>query len=65
MSGEGTARGAQRCLVLAGSSGDERRPARPEEGPAWYEPLHIRAPGASRKKLIEKLSAGADVLLAP
>ena len=65
MSAEVSTHGAQRRRVLAGSSGDERRPARPEEGPAWYEPLHIRAPGASRKTLIEKLSAGADVLLAP
>lgn len=56
---------AQRCLVLAGSVGDERRPSRPGDDPAWFEPLHVRAPASARERLVGALTAGADVILAP
>ncbi len=56
----------QRCLLLAGSWGPERVPARPDRDDAdWYLPLHVRDAGAARERIAAQVAAGADVVVAP
>jgi hypothetical protein len=55
-----------RVLLLAGSVGPERVPARPDPDAAdWYLPLHLRDEGAARERLAGQIAAGADVIVAP
>jgi hypothetical protein len=55
-----------RCLLLAGSIGPERVPARPDPDDAdWYLPLHVRQERATRARLAGQVGAGADVICAP
>ena len=57
---------ADRRLLLAGSVGPERVPARPSSDDAdWYLPLHLRDESAARARLAGQISAGADVIVAP
>jgi hypothetical protein len=52
--------------LLAGAWADERRP--PERAGAeagWHQPLHIRHPLETRRRLTEQVTAGADVIVAP
>lgn len=57
---------ADRRLLLAGSVGPERVPARPSPDDAdWYLPLHLRNGVAARARLAGQISAGADVIVAP
>lgn len=57
---------ADRRLLLAGSVGPERVPARPSPDEAdWYLPLHLRDGSAARARLAGQVSAGADVIVAP
>jgi hypothetical protein len=57
---------SQRCLLLAGSWGPERMPARPDRDDAdWYLPLHIRDAAAARERIAAQVAAGADVVVAP
>ena len=56
----------QRCLLLAGSWGPERVPARRDRDDAdWYLPLHVRDAGAARERIAAQVAAGADVVVAP
>ncbi|MEA2026444.1 MAG: homocysteine S-methyltransferase family protein, partial [Chloroflexota bacterium] len=56
----------RRHLLLAGSWGPERIPARPHRDDAdWYLPLHIRDESAARERLAAQVAAGADVIVAP
>jgi hypothetical protein len=58
-------RPAQR-LLLAGSSGDERQPARLDPRvPRWFEPEHVRDLGSARTRIAGQVAAGADVVVAP
>lgn len=55
-----------RVLLLAGSVGPERIPARPDPDHAdWYLPLHLRDEEAARERIAGQVAAGADVVLAP
>ena len=57
---------SQRCLLLAGSWGPERVPARPDRDEAdWYLPLHVRDAAAARERIAAQVAAGADVVVAP
>lgn len=57
---------ADRILLLAGSVGPERLPARPDPDDAdWYLPLHLRDEGAARQRIAAQIVAGADVVTAP
>jgi hypothetical protein len=56
----------RRCLLLAGSHGPERIPARPDPQEAdWHLPLHLRDEGAARERIAAQVAAGADVVVAP
>lgn len=56
----------QRRLLLAGSVGPERIPARPDPHYAdWYLPLHLRDQSAARGRIAAQIAAGADVVVAP
>jgi hypothetical protein len=56
----------RRCLLVAGSVGPERVPARPDRDDSrWFEPLHIRKDAASREAIAEQVLVGADVVVAP
>lgn len=58
--------GPRHHLLLAGSFGPERIPARPDaEQPAWHEPLHVRDARSARDRLSSQVAVGADVILAP
>ncbi|MFV2062950.1 MAG: hypothetical protein ACC726_05480 [Chloroflexota bacterium] len=53
-------------LLLAGSMGPERVPARPDpEDSRWYEPLHVRDEAAARERIAAQVVSGADVVMAP
>jgi hypothetical protein len=55
-----------RCLLLAGSWGPERLPARPAGDDAdWFLPLHVRDEAAARERIAAQVAAGADVVVAP
>jgi hypothetical protein len=55
-----------RCLLLAGSSGPERIPARPDRDDAdWVLPPHVRDAAAARERIAAQVAAGADVVVAP
>lgn len=55
-----------RRLLLAGSAGPERVPARPgTSDPRWFEPLHVRDAGGARARIAEQVAAGADIVAAP
>lgn len=55
-----------RVLLLAGSVGPERVPARPDSNDAdWYLPLHLRHQDAARERVAGQVTAGADVVVAP
>ncbi|MFO7533069.1 MAG: homocysteine S-methyltransferase family protein [Candidatus Limnocylindrales bacterium] len=55
-----------RCLLLAGSWGPERLPARPARDDAdWVLPLHVRDEAAARERIAAQVAAGADVVVAP
>jgi len=55
-----------RHLLLAGSWGPERIPARPHPDHAdWYLPLHVRDEQGARERLAAQVAAGADVIVAP
>ena len=55
-----------RVLLLGGSVGPERVPARPDRDDAdWYLPLHVRDEGAARERIAGQIAAGADVVVAP
>jgi hypothetical protein len=55
-----------RCLLLAGSWGPERLPARPARDDAdWVLPLHVRDETAARERIAAQVAAGADVVVAP
>lgn len=57
---------ADRVLLLAGSVGPERIPARPDPDDSdWYLPLHLRDESAARERLAAQVTAGADVVVAP
>ena len=57
---------AGRVLLLAGSVGPERVPARPHPDDAeWYLPLHLRDEGAARERIARQFAAGADLVVAP
>lgn len=57
---------ADRVLLLAGSAGPERVPARPDPHDAdWYLPLHVRKEGAARERIAGQIVAGADIVVAP
>jgi|GEM_PF-2383241 len=56
----------ERHLLLAGSWGPERDPARPDpENADWYLPLHVRDERGARERLAAQVAAGADVIVAP
>ena len=55
-----------RLLLLAGSSGMERVPQRPDpEDARWFEPLHVRDERGARGRIAAQVAAGADVVVAP
>jgi hypothetical protein len=55
-----------RCLLLAGSWGPERLPARTARDDAdWVLPLHVRDEAAARERIAAQVAAGADVVVAP
>jgi hypothetical protein len=55
-----------RRLLLAGSVGPERVPARPDPDYAdWYLPLHLRDERGARECIAAQVAAGADVVVAP
>ncbi|MEX1333665.1 MAG: homocysteine S-methyltransferase family protein [Candidatus Limnocylindrales bacterium] len=55
-----------RVLLLAGSVGVERVPARPHPDDAdWFLPLHVRDEAGARERLAAQVAAGADVVVAP
>lgn len=57
---------ADRVLLLAGSIGPERVPARPDPDEAdWYLPLHLRDRAAARERIASQLAVGADIVVAP
>ncbi len=57
---------ADRVLLLAGSVGPERIPARPDPHHAdWYLPLHLRDERAARERIASQVAVGADVVVAP
>ena len=57
---------ALRRLLLAGSVGPERIPARTDPDDAdWYLPLHVRDRATARERIADQVSAGADVVVAP
>lgn len=56
---------AEPCLLLAGSHGAERLPARPDGTERWFEPLHVRDASGARGRLSAQVLAGADVIVAP
>ncbi|RKY17064.1 MAG: hypothetical protein DRQ55_16635 [Planctomycetota bacterium] len=56
----------RRHLLLAGSWGPERIPARPHRDDTdWYLPLHVRDEVGARERLAAQVAAGADVIVAP
>ena len=58
--------GPRHRLLLAGSFGPERIPARPDPAqPAWHEPLHVRDARSARDRLSSQVAVGADVIVAP
>jgi hypothetical protein len=60
------AEGPRWRLLLAGSVGPERVPARPDTpAPRWFEPLHVRDEGGALDRLASQVAAGADVIVAP
>ena len=57
---------ADRVLLIAGSVGPERSPARPDPDDAdWYLPLHLRDERAARERIASQVALGADVVVAP
>jgi hypothetical protein len=57
---------ARACLLLAGSHGPERLPARPDSRTEpWFEPLHVRDATGARGRLSAQILTGADVIVAP
>ena len=57
---------ADRVLLLAGSVGPERIPARPDADDAdWYLPPHVRDEDAARERIAAQIVVGADVVVAP
>jgi len=59
-------RAPTRRLLLAGSWGPERIPARPDRDDAdWYLPLHVRDERGARERIATQVVAGADVVVAP
>jgi hypothetical protein len=57
---------SERRLLLAGSFGPERVPARRDRDHAdWYLPLHIRDERAARERIASQVTSGADVVVAP
>jgi len=55
-----------RCILLAGSQGPERIPARPHPDDSdWYLPLHLRDARAARARLASQVAVGADAIVAP
>ncbi len=57
---------AKRHLLLAGSFGPERVPARPHpEDADWYLPLHLRDEHGARERIAAQATLGADVIVAP
>ncbi len=55
-----------RCILLAGSQGPERTPARPHPDDAdWYLPLHLRDAQAARARLASQVTLGVDAIVAP
>jgi Homocysteine S-methyltransferase len=57
---------SERVLLLAGSAGPERIPARPDPEVAdWYLPLHVRDERVARERIAGLVAAGADVVVAP
>ncbi len=55
-----------RCILLAGSQGPERIPARPHPDDAdWYLPLHLRDARTARARLASQVAVGADAIVAP
>jgi hypothetical protein len=59
-------RAPARRLLLAGSWGPERMPARPDRDNAdWYLPLHVRDERGARERIAAQVVAGADVVVAP
>ncbi len=55
-----------RRLLLAGSLGPERVPARLErQSSDWFKPLHVQDPAAARDRIAVQIAIGADVVLAP
>ena len=56
----------ERVLLLAGSVGPERVPARPDpEDGDWYLPLHLRDEDVARERIAAQIAVGADVVVAP
>lgn len=54
-----------RRLLLAGSGGPERRPARHDPDDAdWFLPLHVRDETGARERIAARVAAGADVVVA-
>jgi len=57
---------AKRRLLLAGSVGPERIPARRDRDAAdWYLPLHVRDEPTARERIAAQIAIGADVVVAP
>lgn len=57
---------ADRVLLLAGSVGPERVPARPDGDDAdWYLPLHLRHESTARERIAGQVATGVDVVVAP